>query len=194
MSPLTESEQRVLIQEARRALEAALLHSAEPPPVEVSEGLGRRCGAFVTLRLPEGLRGCVGRIQSPEPLVQTVRDCALGAAFHDPRFSPLTASELPLLSVEISVLSDLVEVKPEEIELGIHGVLVCEGFRRGLLLPQVATEWGWDREKFLEQACVKAGLSPDEWRHGARLFAFTAQVFGGCEERERPPQELRRPA
>jgi uncharacterized protein len=194
MSPLADSEQRLLLQAARSALESALRRSAEPASLGVSEGLARRCGAFVTLHGAEGLRGCVGRIQSSQPLLATVRECALSAAFHDPRFSPVTAFELPLLSIEISVLSDLFEVRSEEIVPGEHGVLVIHGFQRALLLPQVALEWGWDREKFLEQACLKAGLSGSEWRRDARLMAFTAQVFGECEARPHTLQELRRPA
>lgn len=106
---------------------------------------------------------------------------AVSAAREDPRFEPLRESELEGLEVEVSVLGPLERIDPADpdaIEIGRHGLVVERGHRRGLLLPQVATEWGWNREKFLAQACVKAGLSPDAWHHGAAVYRFAAIVFG----------------
>jgi len=112
------------------------------------------------------------------PLFKVVQECAVAAATEDPRFPPVSPGELPSLRVEVSVLTPLAPILPEEVEIGRHGLMVSQGGRRGLLLPQVPVEWGWDRETFLDQACVKAGLPPSAWRHGATLQAFTAEVFG----------------
>jgi AmmeMemoRadiSam system protein A len=101
----------------------------------------------------------------------------VAAALHDPRFPAVTSQEIPELSLEISVLSPLTEIAPEKIEIGRHGLLISRGAQHGLLLPQVAVEWNWNREQFLEETCLKAGLPPDAWQHGARIQAFTAQVF-----------------
>jgi AmmeMemoRadiSam system protein A len=128
------------------------------------------------------LRGCIGHIEASAPLSETVRECAVAAAVRDPRFEPITSLELADLRIEISVLSDLIDVRPEEVEVGRHGLLISRSFRRGLLLPQVATQWHWDREQFLEQTCLKAGLPADAWRQDARIQAFTADVFAEAEE------------
>jgi AmmeMemoRadiSam system protein A len=111
-------------------------------------------------------------------LYRTVAEAARAAAFDDPRFQPVTPEEAPNLKVEISVLSALQPIVPEDVVVGKHGLVVIQGSRRGLLLPQVPVEWGWDRETFLSQTSVKAGLTPDAWRQGAELQAFTAEVFG----------------
>jgi len=113
-----------------------------------------------------------------------VRECAVAAAVRDPRFKPVTPVELADLHIEISVLSTLTDVRPEEVEVGRHGLLISRSFHRGLLLPQVATQWHWDREQFLEQTCLKAGLPPDAWRHEARIQAFTAEVFAEAEDKK----------
>ena len=142
-----------------------------------AEALRTPCGAFVTLYKGRHLRGCIGHIEALRPLYVTVRDCARAAALDDPRFEPVTPAELPALQLDISVLSPLVEVAPQQVEVGRHGLLISRGAQRGLLLPQVAVEWNWDRERFLEETCLKAGLPPDAWQHGARVQAFTAQVL-----------------
>jgi AmmeMemoRadiSam system protein A len=116
-------------------------------------------------------------VEAVKPLYATVRECAVAAALHDPRFHPVAPQEVPELSLEISVLSPLAEITPEEIEVGRHGLLISRGAQRGLLLPQVAVEWHWNREQFLEETCLKAELPADAWRHGATLQAFTAQAF-----------------
>jgi AmmeMemoRadiSam system protein A len=177
MLPLTEADQITLLRMAREAIEECVCHRwlAEIP--EPAEVLRQPCGAFVTLREGKHLRGCIGYVEAVRPLYTTVRECAVAAALHDPRFPAVTPEEVPELSLEISVLSPLTEIVPEEIEIGRHGLLISRGAQRGLLLPQVPMEWNWTREQFLEETCLKAGLPPDAWQHGARIQAFTAQVF-----------------
>jgi len=181
MLPLTADEQRLLLQIARRALEEKIRFQNLPPPAGIPASLERPGGAFVTLHKEGDLRGCVGRIEASAPLHQTVYECAVSAAVSDPRFDPVAPEEVPHLQIEVSALSPLADVCVEEIEVGVHGLLLSQGARRGLLLPQVATEWHWNRNQFLEQTCLKAGLDKDAWRRGARIRAFTAQVFSEGE-------------
>ncbi len=185
MSPLSEGEQSALLLLARRALEEGVRDASHP---EIDPPPGALCenrGAFVTLFKGGRLRGCIGYIEPQKPLHRTVCECALAAAFHDPRFDPVSPSEVPSIKLEISVLSPLEDISPEQIEVGRHGLLVSRGPQRGLLLPQVAVEWKWDARKFLEETCTKAGLPTDAWCHGARIQAFTAQVFGETERTAR---------
>ncbi len=184
---LTEVDQRLLLRLARDALEESVRHNRLSEIEDPQGAAGESCGAFVTLRKAGRLRGCIGYIEALKPLYQTVRECALAAALRDFRFDPVTPQELPALCLEISVLSPLVEVSLEQIEVGRHGLLVSRGAQRGVLLPQVAVEWKWDRKRFLEEACRKAGLPEDTWRHGARIQAFTAQVFAESSEPARQP-------
>ncbi len=142
-----------------------------------SEHLLQPRGAFTTLHLDARLRGCVGYIFPVLPLFRTVAETAAAAALNDTRFLPVTPEEAPRLSIEISVMSPLFPIAPENVEIGRHGLLVTLGGRRGLLLPQVPTELGWDRETFLAETCRKAGLPPAAWQHGATLQAYTAEVF-----------------
>ena len=124
------------------------------------------------------MRGCVGYVYPVVPLVETVIETARAAAFQDTRFLPVTPDEAQHLKIEISVLSTLAPIRAEQIELGRHGLLVTLGNHRGLLLPQVPIEHGWERRTFLEQICRKAGLPLDSWQKGAQLEAFTAEIFG----------------
>jgi AmmeMemoRadiSam system protein A len=177
MLPLTESDQQLLLCLAREALVESVRTGCLP---EIEKPVGapeEKCGVFVTLHKQGRLRGCVGYVESAKPLFQTVRECALAAALRDTRFDPVEPEELPFLHLEISVLSPLQDVRYNQIEVGRHGLLISRGNRRGLLLPQVAVEWKWDREVFLSETCRKAGLPEDEWRRGARIQAFTAQIF-----------------
>ncbi|MFH1866067.1 MAG: AmmeMemoRadiSam system protein B [Candidatus Eisenbacteria bacterium] len=177
---LTERERSALVSLARRSM-LAELDGHWPPPLEFSsKALRTECGAFVTLEKRGALRGCIGHVLAYKPLEQTVMEMAVAAAFHDPRFPPVTADELEELTVEISVMSPLVEVEDvSEIEVGVHGLVIREGRRSGLLLPQVAADYGWDRETFLQHTCAKAGLPPDAWKHeGVTILKFTADVFG----------------
>lgn len=174
---LTPDEQQALLTLARRALEARVRGEA-PPPRTRSGALAAPLGAFVSIHNGEELRGCLGRLDVDAPLADTVADLAGIVSDSDPRFQPVSAAELEALDVEISVLTPEREIASvAEIEIGRHGLIVERGYRRGLLLPQVATERGWDVETFLAQACQKAGLPPDAWRQGARILVFEAQVF-----------------
>lgn len=132
--------------------------------------------AFVTLTQAGSLRGCIGYVHAIRPLAETIAHCAAAAATSDPRFSPVAARDLPDLHLEISVLSPLRRIlDPGEVQVGLHGVHISKDDRRGLLLPQVATEFGWDRETFLRQVCIKAGLASDAWRRGAEIQVFTVE-------------------
>ena len=175
---LNDDDQRRLIALARRALEARVRRET-PPPIERGGGLEEVRGAFVTIHYCGELRGCLGRIETNVPLGDTVADLAASVSDSDPRFQPVVLLELHEIDIEISVLSPEQEIlSVAHIEIGRHGLVVEHGRRRGLLLPQVATEQGWDRETFVSHTCLKAGLPRDAWRHGARLLVFEAQVFG----------------
>jgi AmmeMemoRadiSam system protein A len=177
MLQLTDAEKHRLLELARTALEEAVRFGRMSEVAEPAEALRTPCGAFVTLYKGRRLRGCIGHIEAFRPLYLTVRECARAAALDDPRFDPVTPAELPALRLEISILSPMLDVAPPQVEVGRHGLLISRGAQRGLLLPQVAVEWNWDREQFLEETCLKAGLPADAWRHGARIQAFTAQVL-----------------
>ena len=190
MSPLDSNERRALLTLARLALERAVERGAfEGFGVENLPGrLGEPAGAFVTLRRGKQLRGCIGHLEVPPPtsLALTVAMAAQAAAMEDPRFEPVRADEVAELTIEISVLTPFEEIAPEKVVPGTHGLVIQQGNRRGLLLPQVATEHGLSRERFLEETCAKAGLPRDAWRDAAtRVFAFTAEVFSEEEYAEK---------
>ena len=175
---LGPDERWALLRLAREAIAARLTERSIALPEPVG-GLARRTGAFVTIRHHDRLCGCIGSVDRAEPLVEVVARCAGDAATLDPRFLPLLLEDLPAVLLEISVLGPFEPVlDPALVEVGRHGLVVEQGTHRGLLLPQVPTEWGWDRETFLSQTYVKAGLAPDGWRTGVNLFTFEAQVFG----------------
>ena len=150
----------------------------ELPVFEPSPHLSELRGAFTTIYLHRNLRGCVGYPNAVVPLYRTVIETARAAAFEDPRFSPLTLAEAREVSASLSVLSPLEPICAEDVEVGRHGLAISLHGHRGLLLPQVPIEHGWDRITFLEQTCRKAGLPPNSWREGASIEAFTAEVFG----------------
>ena len=177
MLQLTDAEKQRLLELARTALEEVVRFGRMSEVAEPAEALRTPCGAFVTLYKGRRLRGCIGYVEASRPLYATVRECAQAAALEDPRFDPVVPAELPSLHLEISVLSPMVDVAPQDVEVGRHGLLISRGAQRGLLLPQVAVEWNWDREQFLQETCLKAGLPPDAWQRGARIQAFTAQVL-----------------
>jgi AmmeMemoRadiSam system protein A len=176
-SEYSQEERLILLRLAHRAISSALDGSKLDllPPTPHLAGMR---GAFTTLHLHGKLRGCIGYVVPTHSLYRTVAETARAAAFDDPRFRPVAIEEAPELNVEVSVLSPLKPIRPEEVVVGVHGLIVTQGGRRGLLLPQVPLEWGWDRETFLSQTCLKAGLPPDAWLQGAELQAFTAEVFG----------------
>jgi AmmeMemoRadiSam system protein A len=182
-APLTDGQRRHLLSLARLAVEATVT-AGQPPAVPDHPPLLRPAGAFVTLTAQQELRGCIGYPMPDRPLASVVVRCAALAATEDPRFPRVTACELTNLRIEISVLGALLPVgDPSTIVVGRDGLIVEDGFHRGLLLPQVAVEWGWDRDTFLAHTCRKAGLAPDAWRTGAQLFKFAAEVFAETEPR-----------
>jgi AmmeMemoRadiSam system protein A len=174
-------ERAELLRVAHESIQAALERrqiSLEPP----SNHLAQPRGVFTTLYLGGALRGCVGFVFPVTPVYQAVAETARAAAFDDSRFYPLTMREAPGLEISLSILSPLQPIRPEEIEIGRHGLVVSQYGFRGLLLPQVAVEHQWDRITFLEQTCRKAGLPTDAWRKGAVIEAFTAEIFGDKDE------------
>ena len=176
---LSDAQKQHLVEVARAAIERHL--AAGGPLPEASEVLPDASGVFVTLKKQGELRGCLGTLQMRGSLTEEVARCARDSASEDPRFPPMRAEELPESSIEISVLGPLEQIDPRQddaVIVGRHGLVVEQGFRRGLLLPQVAVEWGWTAEQFLRQTCHKAGLPLDAWQHGARVFRFEAEVFG----------------
>jgi AmmeMemoRadiSam system protein A len=174
---LTALERSALLRFARDTIVARLTGAPTPPPVRLDDPQ-HHAGAFVTLQVHRELRGCIGYPGSERRLDEVVGHCAIAAATEDPRFPPLSAAELPDVDLEISVLTPIRKVNDvSEIEVGRDGLIVQDGFRKGLLLPQVATEHHWDRDTFLSHTCLKAGLRPDAWRTGAKIFKFQAEVF-----------------
>lgn len=176
--PLTPLDRRALLSAARQAIAAHLVHASRPALAFDGPLCEAVAGVFVTLRRAEELRGCIGD-PAGGPLAETVMLCAVAAASSDPRFDAVTLAELPSIEIEISVLGPIEAIDdPLSIEIGRDGLIVERGRRRGLLLPQVALEWGWDREAFLAHTCLKAGLQADAWRQDAQVFRFEAEVFG----------------
>jgi AmmeMemoRadiSam system protein A len=178
MSRLTSEEQRFLLRLARQSLSHAVALNPAQPPEEIPATLLEFAGVFVSLRRRGELRGCVGFAEARAPLWRAVMEAAAAAALDDPRFSPVLPQELVELTIEISVLSPRWPVTVDEIQIGVHGLMVSHGRPRGLLLPQVAVEHGWTPQRFVEEVCRKAGLAPDAWRQGAIIEAFYAEVFG----------------
>jgi AmmeMemoRadiSam system protein A len=176
---LTENEKNVLLAVARNSIEAQL-HGTAPAHPEPTDSLKQQCGAFVTLHRREALRGCIGHIMGVKPLWETVQEMARAAAFQDPRFPPLSRAEWPDIHIEISVLTPLERAeRPSDIRPGTDGTFIRRGPASGVLLPQVATEQGWDRETFLRHTCRKAGLPGDCWQEpDTELYRFQAIVFG----------------
>jgi AmmeMemoRadiSam system protein A len=175
---LAEQDKRTLIETARAAIEARLTFQ-QPRYPEPTDALLAPCGAFVTLKVGSALRGCIGSITAARPLVETVREMAVASAFEDPRFPPLSRGEWPSVRIEISVLSPFERITDmSRIRVGTHGVMIRQGRRSGLLLPQVAAEQGWDRDTFLAHTCMKAGLPADAWKSpDSSIEIFGAVVF-----------------
>ena len=191
MPRLSKDERRYLLASARRAI-LARLHGSDLDPEEMefeasSENLWQPCGAFVTLDRGGELRGCVGFVEPRQPLLRTVVEAAVAAATRDPRFPPVTLDELDGLAIELSVLSKAAPINfadiPASIVIGVHGLIVSRGSVRGLLLPRVAVEHGWDAERFLQETSLKAGLPATAWKEGASVSSFTAEVFSDAAPR-----------
>jgi AmmeMemoRadiSam system protein A len=175
---LSRDEKEELRRIAREAI-AKKLRGDSSLASPSSEKLKAAQGAFVSLHKRGMLRGCIGTLQTNAPLYKTVEEMAKAAAFEDPRFSPLTEEELAFIDLEISVLTPFEEIKdPEQIQVGLHGLLIRRGSSSGLLLPQVAADRKWNRQTFLEETCRKAGLPKDAWRDpDAKVYVFSADVF-----------------
>jgi len=189
MSRLSNDDRRELLIIARRALTEAIVNKQAWIPPRGRGALAELRGAFVTLERRGRLRGCVGQLEPVEPLTQTVAHCAVSAANEDTRFSPVTASEVPELEIEISALTPLAPIAPEQIEIGKHGLFIHSGRAQGLLLPQVAVERKWSATRFLEETCEKAGLPRQAWKLPAtHIFAFGAEVFCEAEFAETLPK------
>ena len=200
MSPLNNEQQELLLRLARTSLEASVrAGSMCVVPIaaeDIPAALTAPGSAFVTLHsmgTPPALRGCVGFLERSRPLYKTVMEAAAAAALHDTRFPPVAPQELPGLAMEISVLSPFRKLLAEEIEVGVHGLSITQGSARGLLLPQVAVERNWTAMRFLEETCRKAGLEPGAWRAGARIEAFTAQIFGELDRQAASQKDSGRP-
>ncbi len=178
MSPLCSDDRRALLDLARRAIVEAVCHERVLDFPLPTGAVAAPAGAFVTLHRRSRLCGCIGQIVASDSLAATVVRCAIGAATKDPRFRAVRPEELVELEIELSVLSALEPIQPEAVEVGRHGLVVVHDQQRGVLLPQVATEHHWTRERFLEEACAKAGLPPDAWKDPTtHVLAFTAEVF-----------------
>lgn len=180
---LSLKEQKALLKLARGRIARLVGREGEKPAQGDLPGPEIKRGAFVTLHKQGRLRGCIGNFISDEPLTDLIEDMAVAAASHDPRFPPIGRDELEQVDLEISVLSPLRRIEDvKEIQVGKHGIYIVSPRGRGVLLPQVATEYGWDRETFLDQTCVKAGLRPGCWRDpDTEILIFSAQIFGEKE-------------
>jgi len=176
---LTAEEKALLHRIVRTAIEARCRGEAQPHMEVTSSKLKELRGAFVTLHKKGELRGCIGHVIGDRPVAETVAEMAVAAAFQDPRFPPVTANELKDLDIEISVMTPLRRITDvNEIQVGVHGIIVQQDDRSGLLLPQVATQYGWDRTTFLEFTCRKANLPADAWKDKkTRIYTFSADVF-----------------
>ncbi|MFZ5515536.1 MAG: AmmeMemoRadiSam system protein B [Candidatus Zhuqueibacterota bacterium] len=178
-SGLTEAEKQYLLMLARQTIEKAVDRKKLPKLKHAFPVLKEKRGAFVTLTKKGMLRGCIGYVSAVLPLDETIMEMAQAAAFRDPRFPSVTKNEVAQLEIEISVLTPIREITDiQEIEIGKHGIIIERGSHSGLLLPQVATEYGWNRETFLDHTCQKAGLSSNAWqKEGTRIKIFSADIF-----------------
>jgi uncharacterized protein (TIGR00296 family) len=188
----SDEEGRLAVATARAVVDSYVRHGTVPD-VEMTSTFSKKGGVFVTLSTHPGgeLRGCIGYPEPAYRLADALKDSAVSAAARDPRFPPVTADELDLLTIEVSLLTPPLEIEvddpsqlPSNITVGQDGLIVESGSGRGLLLPQVPVEWGWDAEEFLSQTCLKAGLRADAWlMPGTKVFEFQGEVFS--EERPR---------
>lgn len=177
---LTAAERIELLALARQTLQERLQgrSASESDAMTPGAGLRQQRGAFVTLSMAGHLRGCIGTFRPQEPLWKVVLRMAVAAAIHDPRFPPVQAEELKAIEIEISALTPLrIITDIDQIKVGTHGLYITQGPAGGVLLPQVAVEYGWNRTEFLQQTCRKAGLPPDAWQQGATIEIFGAEVF-----------------
>ncbi len=176
---ISAEDKRLLLQIAHESITAIVSGTGSGKPHAVQGALSWKRGCFVTLKIHGKLRGCIGTFSSEKPLSSVIQEMAVSAATRDPRFYPLRKEELEDLEIEISVLSPLKRIDSvDEIQVGIHGLYIEKDLFRGVLLPQVAVEYGWDRTAFLEQTCLKAGLEKDAWKKESDIYIFSAEIFG----------------
>ena len=176
---LTKKEQKELLKIARETIVGYVTNRKVTAVASTSPGLNLHSGCFVTVKQKGDLRGCIGNFVSDQPLYQLVQEMAVSAATSDPRFYPMKVDDLADFNLDISVLSPLKKAaSAEEIRVGTHGIYIIKGSYHGVLLPQVATEYGWNREQFLQHTCTKAGLPQDAWQGECDIYIFSAQVFG----------------
>ncbi len=182
-SGLSSVEKKALLQMARNSITRALLDVTVTDPVIDSPVMAENRGAFVTLHNKGQLRGCIGYVLPILPLAETVEEMAQAAALRDTRFPPVKPGEIDELDIEISVLTPMRRIESvDDIEVGVHGLYLKKGYASGLLLPQVAAEYDWDRQTFLEQTCRKAGLPPEAWKDDdTTVHTFSAEVFRESE-------------
>jgi len=179
MQCLSEADRKAILELVRQAVEEAVCRNRRLEEIPQTGIFERRCGVFVTLHVGKRLRGCIGVIESKEPLGQSIARCAVSAALEDPRFTRMLPEEIGNFEIEVSLLSPLERIRPEAIEIGKHGLLVEQGLRRGLLLPQVALEHRLDKDRFLRETCRKAGLPDDAWKSPeTRIYGFTCEIVG----------------
>ena len=176
---LNKKERKELLRIARDTITSYVTSGNIPSAETVSGGLASATGCFVTIKQHGRLRGCIGNFVSDKPLYRLVQEMAISAATRDPRFYPMKQSDLDDFELEISVLSPLEKIDSvEAIKVGKHGLYIIKESSHGVLLPQVATEYGWDRETFLKHTCLKAGLPENAWQTGCDIYIFSALVFG----------------
>ena len=176
---LTKKEQRDLLRIARDTITNYVSCGKIPVVETASRGLNLESGCFVTIKQHGHLRGCIGNFVSDKPLYRLVQEMAVSAATRDPRFYPMKQQDLNDFELEISVLSPLELITSVDvIKVGKHGIYLAKNSSRGVLLPQVATEYGWDRETFLKHTCLKAGLPENAWQKDCEIYIFSALVFG----------------
>ncbi len=181
---LDETDKTELLNLARKTLKAYFDRRSTPDFKTDRSGLLDPKGAFVSLHLDKELRGCIGLLEPERALFKVVQQCVLSAAKDDPRFDPVQPEELAEIEIEISVLTPFRRIKnAEEVTVGKHGLYIVRGHCRGLLLPQVAEEYGWDRSTFLMQTCYKAGLPESAWEDPqTEIYIFEAEVFSDHEK------------
>ena len=178
MPSLSEVDRKAILELARQGVHHAVCHERPLASFPTTGIFAERCGLFVTLHVAKKLRGCIGVIEGFANLGETLARCAADAALHDPRFSRMRAEEMSELEIEVSLLTPPRPIRPEELETGIHGLVVERGTRRGLLLPQVAVEHRLGREQYLAEACAKAGLPREAWKDPeTKLYGFQCEII-----------------
>jgi AmmeMemoRadiSam system protein A len=182
MQCLSEAERKAILELARQAVIEAVCRNRPLPQIPNTGVFEERRGVFVTLHVAKRLRGCIGTIEPKEHLGESIARCAAGAALDDPRFSRMRPEEIADLDIEVSLLTPLERIEPEQIEIGKHGLLIEQNLHRGLLLPQVAVEHKLNKEQFLRETCYKAGLRADAWKDPAtRIYGFGCEVVAGTQ-------------